>query len=357
MQHIKFKSPLEENAFFDDARTEVSNYFKDNNISSLANAEMVAKTIFWLLFWALSWYSVILFKDHFWIAFCLGVTHMVTHLMIAFNIMHDANHDAIFKSKKANHYFSYFIELLGCNRRLWIISHNKDHHTFVNVYQHDSNIEGYNILRLTPEEKLLRYHKYQWLYATFIYALVTVNYATIKDIKMLFKYVKESKFTISTGFIFEFIFFKIIYYTYIFLVPIFVFGVSFKLILLYWLVGHFINGIFLSLIFVTGHLTEKVFYPKVVDNCVETNWAVNVVNTTGDYSASSKLEWLVGGVNIHVSHHLFPKICHVHYKKIAPIIRASAVKHGLTYREIYTFGEAMRSHFVLLKALGKPDYK
>ncbi|TAL62789.1 MAG: hypothetical protein EPN85_01800 [Bacteroidetes bacterium] len=357
MQKVKFKSTPEENAFFEDARTAVANYFKDNNISSLGNSEMLAKTIFWLLFWAISWYAVIIFKDNFWLAFGMGVAFMFSHVMIAFNMMHDANHDAIFRSKRANLYFSYLIELVGCNRKLWILSHNQEHHTFINVYQQDGNIDGYKILRFTPEEKLLAYHKYQWFYAAFLYALVTVNYATLKDIKMLFRYVKESKLTLTFGFVLEFIFFKLLYYTYVFLIPIFVFNVSFKLIFLYWLIGHFINGIFLTLIFVTGHLTEKVSYPKAIDGAVNCNWAVNVVNTTGDYSASSKLEWLVGGINIHVAHHLFPKICHVHYKNIAPIIKASAIKHGLAYREIPSFWKAMRSHFILLKALGRPDFK
>lgn len=357
MHKVKFKSSIEENAFFEDARTAVADYFKENNISPLANTEMLAKTIFWLLIWAVSWYGVILFKDNFWLAFGIGLIFIFTHVMIAFNLMHDANHDAIFKSKKANFYFSSLIELVGCNRKLWTISHNKEHHTFLNVYKQDSNIEGYKLLRLTPEEMLLPYHKYQWLYATLVYSLVTLNYATIKDIKMLFRYAKEDKIQITGAYLAEFIFFKILYYSYIFLIPIFVFGVSFKLIFLYWLIGHFIIGIFLALIFVTGHLTETVFYPKVEGDYVNANWAVNVIKTTGDYSANSMLEWFVGAINIHVAHHLFPRICHVHYKKIAPIIKAAAERHGLHYREIPHFGSALKSHFVLLKALGRPGFK
>jgi len=357
MQKVKFRSSPEENAFFEDARTAVANYFKENNISPLGNTEMLFKIIFWLSLWAVTWYGVIVFKDNFWLAFSIGLIFIFTHVMIAFNMMHDANHDAVFKSKKANLYFSSLIELIGCNRKLWTISHNKEHHTFLNVYKQDSNIEGYKILRLTPEEELLPYHRYQWLYATFIYALVTLNYATVKDIKMLFRYVKEDKLQLTFSYLAEFIFFKILYYTYVFLIPVFIFGVSFKLIFLYWLLGHFMIGIFLALIFVTGHLTETVFYPKVEGDYVNTNWAVNVVKTTGDYSPASGLEWLVGGINLHVAHHLFPRICHVHYKKISPIIKEVATRHGLTYREILSFRSALRSHFSLLKELGRPNFK
>ena len=357
MEKVKFKSTPAENAFFEDARSSVANYFKDNNISPLGNTEMLIKTLFWLGLWAATWWGVIVYKDNFWLAFGIGLVFIFTHVMIAFNMMHDANHDAVFKSKKANLYFSSLIELVGCNRKLWTISHNKEHHTFLNVYQQDSNIEGYKILRLTPEEELRPYHRYQWLYGIFIYALVTLNYATVKDIKMLFRYVKEGKLQITFGYLVEFIFFKVLYYTYVFLIPIFVFGVSFKLVFLYWLIGHFMIGIFLALIFVTGHLVETVFYPKVEDNFVNINWAVNVVKTTGDYSTDSMLEWFVGGINLHVAHHLFPRINHVHYKKISPIIKEAAKRHGLQYREIPSFWTAMRSHFMLLKALGRPDFK
>lgn len=357
MQQVKFKAPPEDNAFFEDARTAVNNYFKENDISPLANAEMAIKTIFWLFVWVFSWCGVMYFKDDFALAFSLGMVHMFTHLMIAFNMMHDSNHDAVFESKNANRIFSSLIELAGVNRILWAISHNKEHHTFLNVYKHDGNIDGYKILRFTPEDKLRPFHRYQWLYAVFVYALVTLNYATIKDITLMLRYAREEKLKLTFSFLAEFFFFKTLYFTYMFLMPVFVFGVSFKLIFLYWLFGHFMAGIFLTLIFVAGHLTENVSYPKVVGGEVHTNWAVNVVKTTGDYSASSKLEWLVGGINIHVAHHLFPKICHVHYKNIAPIIRTSALKYGLQYREIPTFWGAMRSHFALLKALGRPDFK
>lgn len=47
------------------------------------------KCIFRILSWAVSWYAVILFKDNFFIAFSIGIIHMFTHVMIAFNIMHE----------------------------------------------------------------------------------------------------------------------------------------------------------------------------------------------------------------------------------------------------------------------------
>lgn len=350
MAHIKFKSTKEKTIFFEELKKRINGYFTENEIDYFGNKEMITKSIIWLSLWGISWVGIIFYKNFFWVAFSIGIIHMFSHLMIAFNIIHDANHNAMFKSKKLNTYFGYLIELLGSNRNLWMKSHNHEHHSYVNVHKHDNNIDGYGLLRLCPHDKWLPHHKYQWLYAPLVYGLSTINYATFRDIKQIINSDKKH----SLKFYLEFAFFKIFYYSYLFLIPIFVFGVSFKLILAYFLVGHLVNGLILAIIFIIGHLTEETSFPDVEDSVINENWAVHVVNTTGDYATNTPfLQWLVGGINMHVAHHLFPKICHVHYIHISPIIKEVAEKHGLTYREIPTFNNALKSHFQLLKDLGE----
>ncbi len=354
MAYLKFKSTQEEVLYFEEVKREVTNYFIENKISSFANAEMMIKTIFWILFWAASWYAIILAKNNFTLAFSIGLIHMFSHVMIAFNITHDANHFAMFKKKSANHFFGYLVELLGCNRKIWLLAHNREHHTYINIHEYDNNIEGYKILRLTPEDKWYSQHKYQWLYAPFIYCLTTLNYALAKDYKMIFRYSKMVKKKIDVAFAVELIFFKLLYYSYMFIIPIVVFGLSWKLVLSYFIIGHLINGLFLTTIFVIGHQTENTSYPVPVNNTIPTNWAVHVVKTTGDFATKTNfLQWLVGGINLHVAHHLFPQICHVHYKAISPIIKRVTLKHGIPYREIPSFRTALKSHISLLKSLGR----
>jgi len=283
----------------------------------------------------------------------MGMLFMLSHLMLAFNVVHDANHNALFKSKKLNTIFGYIIELLGSNRKLWIHAHNIQHHSFINIHGHDDNIAGYGLLRLCPQDKWLPHHKYQWLYAPFVYALSTLNYATLRDVKLLFS--EKQKF--SFNFYAELILFKLFYYSYVFLIPVFVFGVSFKLILSFYLLGHLVNGLFLAIIFVIGHLTEGTHFPELDGDIVHDNWTTHVIKTTCDYATDSKfLQWVVGGVNLHVAHHLFPKICHVHYKAITPLIQEVVLKHGYAYKEIPSFTDAFKSHFAILKQLGQnPD--
>jgi linoleoyl-CoA desaturase len=57
-------------------------------------------------------------------------------------------------------------------------------------------------------------------------------------------------------------------------------------------------------------------------------------------------------LNFQVEHHLFPRISHVHYKAISPIVKATAEEYGIDYLENETFFGAVGSHVRLLKKLG-----
>jgi len=52
-------------------------------------------------------------------------------------------------------------------------------------------------------------------------------------------------------------------------------------------------------------------------------------------------------------HHLFPNICHVHYRAISPIVERTAKEFGLPYKENRTFFGAIGSHVRFLRALGR----
>jgi linoleoyl-CoA desaturase len=67
------------------------------------------------------------------------------------------------------------------------------------------------------------------------------------------------------------------------------------------------------------------------------------------------LTWLVGGINIHVIHHLLPNICHIHYADITPILKETVAEFNLDYREHHSFSSAVYSHLHTLKVMGSAD--
>jgi len=54
-----------------------------------------------------------------------------------------------------------------------------------------------------------------------------------------------------------------------------------------------------------------------------------------------------------VEHHLFPNICHVHYKKLSKIVKATAEEFNVPYNSHKTFLQAVYYHGKMLKQLGK----
>jgi linoleoyl-CoA desaturase len=52
---------------------------------------------------------------------------------------------------------------------------------------------------------------------------------------------------------------------------------------------------------------------------------------------------------------LFPKISHIHYRALAPIVKQCALDHGLPYNHSGTFVQAVGSHWRILKKLGRGE--
>ena len=84
----------------------------------------------------------------------------------------------------------------------------------------------------------------------------------------------------------------------------------------------------------------------------------NQMRTTTNFANRNRLfSWLVGGLNYQIEHHLFPNICHIHYRNIAPIVKQTAKEFNVPYYEYETFYDAVKSHFSLLWTLGMNRYQ
>src|SRR5438445_8769942 len=50
-------------------------------------------------------------------------------------------------------------------------------------------------------------------------------------------------------------------------------------------------------------------------------WAVHEVESTVDFCPRNRLlTWVLGGLNYQIEHHLFPRVPHTHYPRIAEIV-------------------------------------
>jgi linoleoyl-CoA desaturase len=338
----------------------VSDYFKNKGIGRHANLEMVVKTIvmFTLYFGP---YGIILSGavTSVWAFIGLQIVVGIGLAGIGLAVMHDANHGAYSQNRVINEIIGYSLDLIGANRTNWKIQHNIKHHTYTNIHGHDEDISPKGgIIRLSPNSDKKPIHKYQYVYAWFLYGLMTISWMVVKDIKQLLQYSKEGlvqkvhspkkAWVMMVGT-------KIFYATYILALPMILSPYSWWMILIGFMIMHYVAGFILAVIFQPAHVIEGNDFPTVNEHqIVDENWSVHQLRTTCNFAPRNRLlSWYVGGLNYQIEHHLFPNICHVHYRKIAQIVRKTANEFNVPYKSYDTFWSALCSHGRMLYVLGR----
>ena len=99
---------------------------------------------------------------------------------------------------------------------------------------------------------------------------------------------------------------------------------------------------------------EEAEMPMPAKNgTMKNTWAVHQLKTTINFSTKNKIvNWFTGGLNHQVEHHIFPNISHVHYTKIANIVKETAKEFNLPYNEYKTTRKAIIAHFRYLRDMG-----
>ena len=85
------------------------------------------------------------------------------------------------------------------------------------------------------------------------------------------------------------------------------------------------------------------------------DWHVHQMKTTSNFSNDNKfITFILGGLNYQIEHHLHPGMCHVHYPKIAKIVKSTATEFGVPYYNYRSIWKAIFMHYSLLRKLGRP---
>lgn len=196
----------------------------------------------------------------------------------------------------------------------------------------------------------------------FLYGILTLYWVIAKDFIQYNTFIKSGVNRQTGGenrrLLLGLILIKLAYFGVLFAVPVLVFSIPFIEILSGFLLMHFAAGLVLTVIFQLAHSVEGTHYPLVNEKgIIENDWAIHQLETTVNFSPRNRwLSWYIGGLNFQIEHHLFPKVCHVHYPKLAPIVRQTALEFGLTYLENKSFGTALKSHIASLKRFGSPKF-
>ncbi len=355
---VKFASKDPEN-FYRTLRKRVNGYFKDNGIDKTANTHMYVKTVAMLAIYFVPYALMLAQVFPAWVGILLYCVMGFGMAGIGFSIMHDANHGSYSSKKWVNDFWGYTLNLVGGSIFTWRIQHNVLHHSYTNIYEMDEDIEDKPFLRLSPHGKLKPHHRFQHIYAVLLYGLATITWVLTKDFEQWKDY-KNNGMAEKNGFnlrkeMFILIISRAVYYFYVLALPMML-GVPVGIVIGGFLLMHLIAGIYITVIFQLAHVVEgPEHFTPVTTGDMENTWAIHQLKTTADFAPKNRfITWYVGGLNFQIEHHLFPNICHVHYKHIAKIVKETAEECGLPYHLHPKLGQAVASHFRTLKAFGNP---
>jgi linoleoyl-CoA desaturase len=357
-------APRGENGFYETVTGRVKNYFIASGVSPYANAQMWIKTIFMLLLYFVPYGIMVSGAGSASAWWFLGCWFLMGWGMsgIGTAVMHDANHGTYSPNKKINNFISQIIGVIGGYAATWRIQHNTLHHTYTNIAGMDEDIEAMQLIRLSPRQPWRPLYRYQHLYAWFFYMIMTLYWMTAKDYVQAVRYKKHDllirqKVSLEQALV-RITLYKIFYYSYIMVLPLIFSGMPWWLVIVGFLLMHFTAGLFLSCVFQPAHVMEESAYAAPVisggQKRMEDSWAIHeVVNTTNFAPRSHVFSWFVGGLNYQIEHHLFTGICHVHYKKIVPVVQSAIKEFNLPYHVQPTFLKALLEHARMLKKLGR----
>ena len=216
------------------------------------------------------------------------------------------------------------LDMLGASSYVWRFKHNISHHTYTNIAGADDDINFLPFARLSPAQPRYRFHRFQQFYLWALYWFLFPKWNFVDDFKALRGH--ESPGTRSRdraaaigrarspA--------RLVFFAWAFVIPMMFH--PWWVVLLFYVTTAFVLGTTLAVVFMLAHCVEEAEFPELPPGTerLPGPWAVHQVQTTVDFARGNRLlTWYVGGLNFQIEHHLFPRICHVHYPRIAEIVR------------------------------------
>lgn len=347
-----------DNGFLSVVRRRVEEHFRKTGQRQRDCPGMYLKTGI-MLAWLTSSYVLLVFAaDTWWQALLLAISLGLAMAGIGFNVQHDAAHHAYSRHEWINRLLALALDLIGGSSYLWRWKHNVFHHTYVNITGKDTDIDLGALARLTPHQKLLKVHRWQHFYLWGLYGWMAIRWQLFGDFRdMITGKIGDHRVPPRRGWdLVTFIAGKLVFFTLAFALPM-LYHPVWVVLLMYGVVS-FVLGVVLAIVFQLAHCVEQATFPlpRPGTGRMDNPWAIHQVQTTVDFARNSRVgSWLLGGLNFQIEHHLFPRICHVNYPSIAPLVEETCQEFGVKYERHPTFRAGLRSHFRWLRRMGRPD--
>lgn len=305
-----------------------------------APAHYYLKAFLWVfLMLGLDLYSLATRRPYF-----LTILQSFAMAMVGLNVQHDANHGAVSSDWRINRLLGISQDLLGGSSISWILSHDFVHHVYTNEPTRDDDLD-IPLLRLHAGiPKHLAYCLQQFY--VFLLEAVFGPVHVVSNILFLAKgpNAKQQLFRGQWH----------LSMTMMLIVPFrimcnFMHASSVYDGVANCLLQYMLGGFYLAFFFLISHNFDGA---KKCGSSDGSDFLACQVETSCSFGGS----WWAqanGGLNYQIEHHLFPRVHHGFYAKIAPIVRQYCREKGIKYTYYSTILENALSTYAHMERYGK----
>jgi linoleoyl-CoA desaturase len=343
--------------FYADMKLRVRLLLEEPGRARRAQTRMYVKSAVMIAWLVASWVGLVLLADAWWQTALLVVSLGLSLAGVAFNVTHDANHGSYSPHRWLNRTMSWTMDVIGASSYVWRTKHNVAHHTYTNIAGADSDIDSMPFARLAPDQPRRRVHRFQHLYMWVLYGLFAIKWHTVGDFGYLrARRVGEVPLKWPAGA--ELVGFwagKVVFLAWAIVIPLLLHP-AWQVAAVFGAVS-FVLAITLAVTFQLAHCLEEADFSSVAEmgDADRADWARHQLQTTVDFAPRSRfLAWYLGGLNFQVEHHLFSRVCHIHYPAIAEVVREVCERHGVQHQAHPHLASALASHTRWLRRMGSP---
>ena len=315
--------------------------------------------------WYIGSYALVLLAGSWWLGILACTSLALSMAAVGFNIQHDANHNALFRTKGSkrltacNRAVGWSMYALGGSASQWIKGHVNTHHSATNIVGKDDDISLAPFARLAPQQTRRPWHRCQHLYLWALYCftavaimvadiVATATQSVVGDRRGKRPSIGEytALLTTKAAFVFAMVIIPALLHPW----WIVVLGITLTL-------G--IAGLLLGVVFQLAHAVEQAEFrtPDEPNDCTWHEWQVRstVDFCHGRGPVARLVTWYTGGLNHQTEHHLFPRVPHTAYPEIADIVHATCEKFEIPHHVQPTLRAAIGSHYRHLRRLSRPE--
>ena len=262
-------------------------------------------------------------------------------------VMHSGNHAAITRRGRGARAVGGIMDVIGGSSLVWRYAHQVSHHGQPNVSGADNDAEiGYPLLRFHPALPRRRWHRFQ-----VVTLMVGISIGLVKWLISDFGHLWRGRannvgFHVPRAAWLQVLLGKALWVAMHVVAPVVVLGPLHGLATT--LVMMAVGAYYMEGIFIVNHL-QAGLVPRP-----GAHWAEQQVQGSANWGSGGRwTNWISGGLNHQLEHHLFPSMSIYLYPTISPVVRATCAEFGLRYRDCGGYVSALAQCLGHLHDLGR----